>query len=129
MAGLNITTHHGPKTFAAEVPVKGGQVVVAGSDGGVKVAAADAEKVLGVAIVDAQPKADPVDGVLVAKPEHTSVAYGPAELELEVTGSVGLGDKVGAAASGKVKAWAAGDVVGVVTCVLANNRALVRLTV
>lgn len=127
MAGLNINTHHGPKTFVAEEKIVGGQIVVAGTNGGVKVAAAEAETVLGVALTDAAPSSAPVDGVLVAKPEHTSVAYGPVELELDVVGAVALGDKVGAAAGGKAIKHTTGDVVGVVTRVLANNRALVRL--
>jgi len=129
MSGLNINTHHGPKTFEAEEKILGGQVVVAGSKGGVKVAGAAADHVLGVAVVDAQPDTPSADGVLVAKPKHTAVAYGPAELELEVTGTVALGDKVGSAAGGKVTKHSGGDVVGIVTRVVGDSRALVRLTV
>ena len=53
MAALNINTHHGPKTFKADAPVKAGQFVVPGGKGGVKPAGADADNVLGVAILDA----------------------------------------------------------------------------
>lgn len=127
MAGMHIVTHHGPKTFKAEEKILGGQIVEAGTDG-VKVATVDSTKVLGVAIIDAQPKTAPVDGVLVAKPEHTSVAYSGMEIELETTAALSLGAKVGADDGGKAKAHSAGDVVGIVTRVISDTRALVRLS-
>lgn len=127
MAAINIVTHHGPKTFKAEAPVKGGQIVVAGTEGIVP-AGADATRVLGVALADAAPKTDPVDGVLVARPDHTAVAYSGAEVYLETTAELTFGDLVGADADGKAKLHAdTGDVVGRVVDVPTATRALVRL--
>lgn len=128
MAALNINTHHGPKTFKADAPVKAGQFVVPGGKGGVKPAGADADNVLGVAILDAAPETPPVDGVLVTKPKNTSVAYGPVEVYLETTSKLAQGTKVGVAADGKAKAHSAGDVVGIVVDPApTDTRALVRL--
>lgn len=128
MAAINIVTKAGPKTFLAEAAVLGGQIVEAGAEGVIP-AAADSEKVLGVAIADAGPQTEPVPGVLVRqKPEHVGVAYSGAEVYLETTSQLALGDKVGADADGKAKAWSAGDVVGVVTDPSPTaTRALVRL--
>lgn len=128
MAAINIVTHHGPKTFKAEAAVTGGQIVVAGTEGIVP-AGADATKVLGVAITDAAPASDPVDGVLVVKPTHTAVAYSGAEVYIETTAQLAFGDLVAADADGKAKLHAGtGDVVGrVVELAPSATRALVRL--
>lgn len=129
MAGINIVTKRGPKTFKAIKPVKGGQIVIAG-DGGVEPAGADATKVLGVAVTDAGPQVKPQDGVLVVqKPEHVAVAYSGMEVYLTTTSKLSFGDKVGADVDGKAKTHSAGDVVGVVTDPApTDTRALVRLT-
>lgn len=128
MSGQTVVTHHGPKTFRAEEPIVGGQIVAPGDDDGVKVAGADAAVVFGVALIDAAPKTDPVDGVLVVKPTHTAVAYGPAEVWLETTATLTLGAKVGVAAGGKGKAHTDGAIVGTVVNKPEGNRALVRLS-
>ena len=128
MSGQTIVTHHGPKTFRAEEPIVGGQIVAPGDDDGVKVAAADADVILGVALLDAAPKTEPVEGILVAKPTHTAVAYGPAEVWLETTATLSFGAQVGVAAGGKGKAHTEGAVVGTVVNKPEGNRALVRLS-
>lgn len=129
MAGINIVTRSGPKTFKAETAVTGGQIVVAG-DEGIRPAGADADRVLGVALTDAGPKTAPQPGVLVPqKPEHTAVAYAGAEVYLETTAQLAFGDKVAADEDGKAKLHAgAGDVVGIVVETDPSaTRALVRL--
>lgn len=128
MPGINIVTKAGPKTFKAVEAVLGGQIMEA-KPGGVGVASADSSKVLGVAVTDAGPQTDPVDGMLVRqKPEHVGVAYSGMEVYLETTAQLAFGDKVGADALGKAKLWTAGSVVGIVTDVAPTaTRALVRL--
>ena len=128
MAAINIVTRSGPKTFKAETAVVGGQIVEAGAKGVVP-AAADSEKVMGVALIDAGPQTPPEPGVLARqKPEHTAVAYSGMEVYIETTAQLAFGDKVGADADGKAKKWTAGDVVGkVVEESPSADRALVRL--
>ena len=128
MSAINIVTERGPRTFKAVKAVKGGQIIMAG-DGGVEPATADAEKVLGVAVTDGGPQTTPEDNNLVVqKPEHVAVAYSGMEVYLETTTQLAFGDKVGADAEGKAKAYAAGAVVGIVTDPAPSaTRALVRL--
>ncbi|MGO3084258.1 hypothetical protein [Ancrocorticia populi] len=127
MSGLNINLEHGPKGYVAEELITGGQVVAPGANGGVKVAAADAEVVLGVALVDAGPTDVTVEDITIARPRRTSVAYGGVEVKLEYTGMLAFGDTVGVAEGGKVKKHAAGAKVGIVTAVPTTTHALVRL--
>lgn len=127
MSAIHIVFHTGPATYTAEEKISGGQFVAPGEKGGVKVAAADAEKVLGVAVVDAQPASAAEPGVLTAKPDKTSVAYGPATVMLETEGKLAFGDNVGVGANGKAKKHSAGAVVGKVVDSPAGNKALIRL--
>lgn len=129
MSTINIVFHSGPQTFTVAEPITGGQVVAPAADGKIAPAAADAEVILGVAIGDAAPRQS-VYGSLnaVPLPEVVGVAYAPAAVWLETEGAVEVGGDVGVAAGGKVKAHAAGAVVGKVTEVK-GSRALVRLSV
>lgn len=130
MAGIALITRTGPKTFKVEESITGGQIVEAGSSGGIVVAKADSSKVLGVAITDAAPHADPVPNQLVRNlPEHTGVAYSGVEVYLETTSKLRFGDKVAADTGGKAKAHTGeGDVVGIVTDPApTDTSALVRL--
>lgn len=128
MSGLNINLKTGPKGYIAEETITGGQVVAPGADGGVVVAAADAEVVLGVAVVDASPTDLTVEDLTIARPRHTSVAYAPAEVKLEYTGTLAHGDQVGVGADGKIKKHSAGSVVGIVTEKPTSTHAMVRLS-
>lgn len=129
MSGINIVTKSGPKTFKAAETITGGQIIEAKSTG-VGPAAADSEKVLGVALIDAAPHSEATgNDITLPKPEHTSVAYSGAEVYLTTTAQLAFGDKVGVDAAGKAKKWTAGDVVGVVTDPAPTaTRALVRLS-
>lgn len=128
MTGLNINLAHGPKGYTAEETITGGQIVAPGEKGGVKVAAENAEVVLGVALIDASPTDLTVEDMTIARRRQTSVAYGPAEVKLAFTGSLAFGDNVGVAADGKVKKHESGAVVGRVSATPTTTHALVRLT-
>lgn len=127
MPALNIIRKTGPTGYIAEEEVTGGQVVAPGADGGVVVAAADADVILGVALIDAAPTDLEVAGIKVARPRMTSVAYGPAEVKLAYTGTLAHGDQVGVGAEGAVKKHSAGAVVGIVSQPPAGGFAVVRL--
>lgn len=89
----------GPITFAAEAAVTGGQVVEAGSAARtIKPATAGSARILGVALIDAEPKGEKYTGT----PNHASVAMAPAHVPVETEGDVAPGDLVVAAADGKV---------------------------
>lgn len=99
MSAVLAKFHTGPITFEAEEAVTGGQVVEAGStDRTIKPAAAGSAKVLGVALIDAEPKGEKYTGT----PNYASVAMAPAHVPVEADGGVAPGDLVVAADGGKV---------------------------
>jgi hypothetical protein len=129
MSAINIVFHNGPQTFQVAEKVTGGQVLALNDDGKAVVAAEDAESVIGVAHTDAAPRQKEYNSLqAVPLPEVVGAVYTPAAVWLETTGDVTLGGSVGVAAAGKVKAHAAGAVVGKVT-EIKGSRALVRLAV
>ncbi|WP_414121510.1 hypothetical protein [Corynebacterium nuruki] len=129
MSAINIVFHHGPQTFKVAEPVKGGQVLALNTDGQAVVADADAEQVIGVAHTDAAPRQTTYDSfAVVPVPEYVGAVYAPAAVWLPTEGTVTIGGNVGVGTDGKVKAHAAGAIVGKVT-EIKGERALVRLAV
>lgn len=103
-----MVTKSGPRTYTPVEDVQGGQVLEARAGGVVGVAAAGSVKVVGVGLTDAQPpaslKTGPVNGVLNASPLPTTVAvaYGGIETLVVYAGAATFGDRLVAAAAGKV---------------------------
>ena len=148
MAGIVQVTQGGPKTFtpADNQVIKGGQVVEATTGGRIKVAAAGSFKVLGVALTDAVapedfPGANGTDTLgrpvvsAVPIPTTVAVAYAGTEVKVTYAATAAFGDKLIAAADGKVTpAGATPDartVVGICTepagVTAANATGLIRL--
>lgn len=128
MSAVTAKFRTGPVTFAAEEAVTGGQVVEAGSEARtIKPATAGSAKILGVALIDAEPKGDTYTG----KPNHASVAMAPAQVPVEAEGDVAVGDLVIAAADGKVAkaedSAPQAQIVGRVIETLADKTVSVRL--
>lgn len=128
MSAVHAKFHTGPVTFAADETVSGGQVVEAGStDRTIKPASAGSSKIIGVALIDAEPKGEKYNG----KPNHASVAMAPAHVPVEVEGEVAVGDLVVAAADGKVAkaddAAPQAQIVGRVIETIADKTVSVRL--
>lgn len=128
MSAVQAKFHSGPITFAAETAVTGGQVVEPGKDARTcKPATAGTAKPLGVALLDAEPKAEAYTG----KPAHTSVAMAPAHVPVTADGVLAVGDLVIAAADGKVTragdSAPAAQIVGRVIELLGENTVSVRL--
>lgn len=103
-----MVTKSGPRTYTPVEDVQGGQVLEARAGGVVGVAAAGSVKVVGVGLTDAQPpaslKTGPVNGVLNASqlPTTVAVAYGGIETLVVYAGAATFGDRLVAAAAGKV---------------------------
>lgn len=105
-------TKHGPKTFTPVEPIAGGQLVEARAAGRIGVAAAGSVKVLGVAVTDAQsPDAITGDPAIVngrpvlntaILPPKVAVAYSGIEVPVTYVAAAAFGDKLVAAAAGKV---------------------------
>lgn len=143
MSGITQVTKTGPKTFTAGELVLGGQVVE-GTDTGVVIpATADSERVVGVALTDAQPA--PADNpvtdaagrpvvVAVQLPTTVAVAYSGIEVRVTYSAAAKFGARLVATADGTVGPAAAdaaaATIVGVCTepaGVAADARGLIRL--
>ncbi|GAC71022.1 structural cement protein Gp24 [Gordonia soli] len=134
MAGITVKFEHGRITHTAEAPIVGGQVVHPGAGPRSAVpATADSEKVLGVALTDAAPKAAPTPGVLYVGTDQVTVASAPAVVPIKSNNSANVGDLVVAHTSGAVKkAPEAAKITQIVGRVIekitgADNIVLVRL--
>ncbi|WJJ10813.1 hypothetical protein P9990_19870 [Prescottella equi] len=145
MAGIPQVTKTGPKTFTPAEVVLGGQLVEARAAGRIGVAAAGSVKVLGVALTDAQSPDAPQGGTTtdaigrpianaMGIPTCVAVAYGPVEVQVSYAAAANFGDRLIAAAGGKVTPAAvdadARTIVGICTepaGVVANKSGLVRL--
>lgn len=104
MAGIVVKFEKGRITHTAEAAIVGGQVVEPGVGPRSAVpAAADSEKVLGVALADAAPKAAPVPGLLYVGTDKVTVASAPAVVPIKSDGSADVGDLVVAHTAGTVK--------------------------
>jgi len=105
-------TKTGPKSFVPAEPILGGQLVEARAAGRVGVAAADSLKVLGVAVVDGiAPEGQVTTAVDVGGrpvlnaavlPAIVSVAYSGIEVPVVYAGAAAFGDRLKAAAGGRV---------------------------
>lgn len=105
MPGAHRTLQFGPATYEVSAAVKGGQLVtVDGTTGKVKPTTGTSDKVLGVALSDAQASGtNPSDPLNVAWPQKlVAVGYGPGEYRLVAADAVSFGDFVVAAADGEV---------------------------
>lgn len=147
MAGIAQVTQGGPKTFtpASGSTILGGQLVEAAAAGRIVVAAAGSVKVLGAALTDAVapeqfPGANTTDALgrpvvsAVKIPTTVAVAYSGTEVKLTYAAAANFGDRLVAAAAGKVTpAGATPDartIVGICTepaGVAANATGLTRL--
>ncbi|MGC0364804.1 hypothetical protein ABH922_002788 [Rhodococcus sp. 27YEA15] len=104
MAGIVVKFEKGRITHTAEKAIVGGQVVEPGVKARSAVpAAADSEKVLGVALADAAPKGNPVPGLLYVGTDKVTIASAPAVVPIKSDGSAKAGDLVVADAAGAVK--------------------------
>lgn len=112
MSGVPIVTKSGPKTYtpAAGQSIKGGNVVEATAGKRIKAAAAGSVKVLGVALTDAiapedvttQPSGTPPTLAAVPQATSTAVAYAGMEVPVVYTANAAFGQRLVAAADGKV---------------------------
>lgn len=134
MAGITVKFEKGRITHTAEAAIVGGQVVHPGVGPRSAVpATADSEKVLGVALTDAAPKAAPTPGVLYVGTDQVAVASAPAVVPVKSDGSANPGDLVVAHTAGAVKkAPAEAKITQIVGRVIekitgADNIVLVRL--
>lgn len=117
MSAVSQVTKTGPRTYTPAEPILGGQLVEARAAGRIGVAAAGSVKHLGVALTDAQsPDAfvgtpTVVDGrpVLNAAPlpPLVAVAYGGIEVPVVYAAAAAFGDRLVAAALGRVTPAAA----------------------
>lgn len=145
MAGIPQVTKTGPKTFTPNEVVLGGQLVEGRDNGRIGVAAADSERVLGVALTDAQSPDAPQGGTTtdaigrpivnaMGIPTIVAVAYGGTEVAVTYSAAAKLGQRLVSTGAGKVGPApadaTAAKIVG--TCtepkgVEANKRGLIRL--
>lgn len=112
MAGISVVKNGGPDNCipADNVTIAAGQLVAATTGGRVTVAGAGSLKVLGVALNDAIAPEDVISGAsgtpptTVAVPQATTVAvaYGGATVPVTYAANAAYGDKLVAAADGKV---------------------------
>lgn len=112
MSAVVQKTKTGPKTFTPVEPITGGQLVEARAASRIGVAAAGSVKVLGVALTDAQsPDAIIGEPAVVAGrpvlnaailPPKVAVAYGGIEVPVVYVAAAAFGDRLVAAAAGKV---------------------------
>ncbi|XBB66857.1 hypothetical protein ABFU82_22535 [Nocardioides sp. WV_118_6] len=114
MPGIPVRTQGGVQSYEVAENVTGGQVVEARAATKVGVAAANSTKVLGVAIADAVPTSafnpEPVNGVLNAAPLPHRVGLAKSGDEVPVTyaADATFGQKLKAAAAGKVTPFVSG---------------------
>lgn len=112
MSAVVQKTKTGPRTYTPAEPIVGGQLVEARAAGRIGVAAAGSVKVLGVAITDAQPpeavvtESTTVNGRPVLNtailPVNVAVAYVGIEVPVTYAAAAAFGDKLIAAAAGRV---------------------------
>ncbi|EGD24661.1 hypothetical protein [Prescottella equi] len=115
MSGINVKFEKGRISYTAEAAVTGGQVVDPGAGKRtVKPAAADSERILGVALTDAAPAASPTPGVLVATTDVVTVASGMGCVPVVSDGSAAVGDLVVSAGGGAVKKAAGTEGIGAI---------------
>lgn len=142
MTGITQITKTGPRTYAPETSVTGGQLVEGTDTGKIKTATAKTKRHLGVALNDASAPGAPVSttangrttSTLILVPTETAVAYAPQEVPVTYVAAAKFGDPLEAAASGKVTPAAAdaapGTIVGKCTApagVAAGAVGLMRL--
>ncbi|NKS97490.1 hypothetical protein [Prescottella equi] len=113
MAGAAQITQGGPKSFTPTEVILGGQLVEGRDNGRIGVAAADSERVLGVAITDGQspdtaqsgPTTDAIGRPVVNAmpiPTVVSVAYSGTEVKVTYSAAAKFGEALVSTGDGKV---------------------------
>lgn len=104
MSGVYPVTQLGPDTYTVSATVTGGQLVFPDSSnpGMVKPTTGAVDGVLGVALNDAVPAGSGSNTAFGTAPSTTSVAYGPATVQLTASGNIVFGALVSSAAAGAV---------------------------
>ena len=108
MSGVLVRQTAGPDTYEVNVAVTGGQLVEPDTGGKVKPAAAASQKVLGVALQDAQPAGSaPTNPINTGWPSSKVAVARDVDVRVTYSAAANFGDLLVSAANGQVAPVAA----------------------